>query len=115
MSTVLTFLPSYLAVPPGSSIVCAEIIIDCFVCILCFRIHPRDKQDVAHRLTLGARAVAYNEKDVHFLGPFPSQIVSIDMYVNITYDQNVSVTPSKDVFEVRLPAVKSHFHTELLF
>ncbi|XP_069572447.1 sialate O-acetylesterase isoform X1 [Brachyistius frenatus] len=63
-------------------------------------IHPRDKQDVAHRLTLGARAVAYNEKDVAFLGPFPDQILSTHMYVNITYDQEVSVTPSKDIFEI---------------
>lgn len=74
---------------------------------LLFRIHPRDKQDVAYRLTLGARAVAYNEKDVPFLGPFPSQIMSSQMYVNITYDQTVSVTPSKDIFEVRLAVVYS--------
>ncbi|XP_022616948.1 sialate O-acetylesterase [Seriola dumerili] len=63
-------------------------------------IHPRDKQDVAYRLTLGARAVAYNEKDVSFLGPFPSQILSSRMYVNITYNQSVSVTYSKDIFEI---------------
>ncbi|XP_029027864.1 sialate O-acetylesterase [Betta splendens] len=62
-------------------------------------IHPRDKQDVAHRLTLGARAVAYHEK-VSFLGPFPSQILSVQLYVNITYNQKVSVTPSKDIFEI---------------
>ncbi|XP_077421855.1 sialate O-acetylesterase [Vanacampus margaritifer] len=63
-------------------------------------IHPRDKQDVAYRLTLGARAVAYNEKDVAFLGPFPKQILSTPMYVNITYDQAVAVKPSKDIFEI---------------
>ncbi|XP_044057717.1 sialate O-acetylesterase isoform X2 [Siniperca chuatsi] len=63
-------------------------------------IHPRDKQDVAYRLTLGARAVAYNEKDVPFLGPFPNQILSTRMYLNITYNQTVSVTPSKDIFEI---------------
>lgn len=63
-------------------------------------IHPRDKQDVAYRLTLGARAVAYNEKDVSFLGPFPVQILSSQTFVNITYDQSVAVTYSKDVFEV---------------
>ncbi|XP_035536313.1 sialate O-acetylesterase [Morone saxatilis] len=66
----------------------------------CFRIHPRDKQDVAYRLTLGARAIAYNEKDVLFLGPFPKQILSTHKYVNITYDQTVSVTPSKGIFEI---------------
>lgn len=69
---------------------------------LLFRIHPRDKQDVAYRLTLGARAVAYNEKGVPFQGPFPNQILSTQIYVNVTYDQEVSVTPSKDMFEVCL-------------
>ncbi|XP_061537464.1 sialate O-acetylesterase isoform X1 [Phycodurus eques] len=63
-------------------------------------IHPRDKQDVAYRLTLGARAVAYNEKDVAFLGPFPKQILSTPMYVNITYDKAIAVKPSKDIFEI---------------
>ncbi|XP_057694725.1 sialate O-acetylesterase-like isoform X1 [Corythoichthys intestinalis] len=63
-------------------------------------IHPRDKQDVAYRLTLGARAVAYNEKDVAFLGPFPKHILSNPMYVNITYDQAIAVKPSKDIFEI---------------
>lgn len=75
--------------------------------LFCFRIHPRDKQDVAYRLTLGARAVAYNEKDVPFLGPFPHQILSTRLYLNITYDQTVYVTQSKDIFEVRLAAVAS--------
>lgn len=69
-------------------------------CFFCFRIHPRDKQDVAYRLTLGARAVAYEEENVPFLGPFPKEIASTQEYVNITYDQAVSVTSSKDVFEV---------------
>ncbi|XP_017275588.1 sialate O-acetylesterase isoform X3 [Kryptolebias marmoratus] len=63
-------------------------------------IHPRDKQDVAHRLTLGARAVAYGEKGVAFAGPFPYRIVSTDESVNITYDQPVSVAPSKNIFEI---------------
>ncbi|XP_062275577.1 sialate O-acetylesterase [Scomber scombrus] len=63
-------------------------------------IHPRDKEDVAYRLTLGARAVAYNEPHVPFLGPFPSKITSSQMYVNITYDQMVSATPSKYIFEI---------------
>ncbi|XP_049581178.1 sialate O-acetylesterase-like [Syngnathus scovelli] len=63
-------------------------------------IHPRHKQDIAYRLTLGARAVAYNEKDVVFLGPFPKQILSTPMYINITYDQAVAVKSSKDIFEI---------------
>lgn len=63
-------------------------------------IHPRDKQDVAYRLTLGARAVAYNQNNVSFHGPFPSLILLSKMYVNITYDQTVSVTPSEDIFQI---------------
>ncbi|XP_029922909.1 sialate O-acetylesterase [Myripristis murdjan] len=63
-------------------------------------IHPRDKQDVAYRLTLGARAVAYQEKDVHFRGPFPGQILTTEASLNITYDQTVSVTSSNDIFEI---------------
>ncbi|XP_044210082.1 sialate O-acetylesterase [Thunnus albacares] len=63
-------------------------------------IHPRDKYDVAYRLTLGAKAVAYNDKDVSFLGPFPSQIMSSKMFVSITYNQTVFVKPSKDIFEI---------------
>ncbi|KAM8903262.1 sialate O-acetylesterase-like [Spinachia spinachia] len=63
-------------------------------------IHPRDKQDVAYRLTLGARAVAYDEEGVSFQGPFPKQITLVSKMVNITYDQKVRVTPSRDVFEV---------------
>ncbi|KAM3875320.1 sialate O-acetylesterase [Diretmus argenteus] len=71
-------------------------------------IHPRDKQDVAYRLTLGARAVAYGEKDVPFRGPFPNNILPIQVptqvpnvvYLNINYDQSVSVTPSEEIFEI---------------
>ncbi|KAK2846979.1 hypothetical protein Q5P01_009978 [Channa striata] len=70
-------------------------------------IHPRDKQDVAYRLTLGARAVAYNEKAVLFLGPFLSQILCTEMYVNISYDQEVSVMPSKDIFEICCSKIKA--------
>lgn len=69
---------------------------------MCFpiRLHPRDKQDVAFRLTLGARALAYNETDVLFQGPFPSQIHFMPAYINITYDQMLSFTPSADTFQV---------------
>ncbi|XP_059186870.1 sialate O-acetylesterase-like [Centropristis striata] len=62
-------------------------------------IHPQDKQDVAYRLTLGARAVAYNE-DVSYQGPFPTQVMATQTDINITYDQKVSVTSSKDIFEI---------------
>ncbi|XP_062417050.1 sialate O-acetylesterase isoform X2 [Pungitius pungitius] len=63
-------------------------------------IHPRDKQDVAHRLSLGARAVAYDEKGLAFQGPFPKLIASTSKTINVTYDQKVRVTSSGDVFEV---------------
>lgn len=62
-------------------------------------IHPRDKQDVALRLTLGAKAVAYNHI-LTFNGPFPLLIMIRDTFVYIRYDQPLSVTPSEDIFEV---------------
>lgn len=37
----------------------------------CCRIHPRYKEDIALRLSLGARNLAYGQ-DVEFEGPFPS-------------------------------------------
>lgn len=81
-----------------------------------FRIHPRDKQDVAYRLTLGARAVAYGEVGVSFQGPFPTQITLLSKMINVTYDQKVRVTPSKDVFEVKPALAHSFFvfHIHLL-
>lgn len=69
-------------------------------CVL-FRNHPRDKQDVASRLTLGARAVAYGEPDVTFQGPFPRHIQSSETGIIISYNQTVSVTLSNTTFEVR--------------
>ncbi|KAJ3591252.1 hypothetical protein NHX12_009198 [Muraenolepis orangiensis] len=54
-------------------------------------VHPRDKYTVAHRLWLGARAVAYDQKDVHFLGPYPRGITSDDHSLNITYDQVLTI------------------------
>lgn len=72
---------------------------------LCSSIHPRDKQDVAYRLSLGARAVAYGEEGVSFQGPFPSRVLVNDQYINVTYDQRVSVTQSKDIFQVSVMAV----------
>ncbi|XP_069803478.1 sialate O-acetylesterase-like [Dendropsophus ebraccatus] len=66
-------------------------------------VHPRDKETVAYRLYLGARAVAYGERRVPFQGPFPENIdVSYtDSYMNITYNQELLVTHfSDDIFEV---------------
>ncbi|XP_046556182.1 sialate O-acetylesterase-like [Haliotis rubra] len=53
-------------------------------------IHPRYKQDVAHRLVLGARAVGYKEPGVKFHGPFPKTF-SLDndqQTLKITYGPN---------------------------
>uniref|UniRef100_A0A8C0FQ45 Sialic acid acetylesterase n=1 Tax=Bubo bubo TaxID=30461 RepID=A0A8C0FQ45_BUBBB len=54
-------------------------------------IHPRDKQNVAHRLQLGARAVAYGEKNVIFQGPYPTRAV-LEVtrgLLNVTYSQEL--------------------------
>ncbi|XP_062409192.1 sialate O-acetylesterase-like [Sardina pilchardus] len=63
-------------------------------------IHPRFKQDVAYRLTLGARTIAYGEKGISYQGPFPSSVHVNGTYLILTYDQNVFATPAKDTFEV---------------
>ncbi|NWZ50440.1 SIAE acetylesterase, partial [Haliaeetus albicilla] len=54
-------------------------------------IHPRDKQNVAHRLHLGARAVAYGEKDLVFQGPYPTRaILEVTRgLLNVTYSQEL--------------------------
>ncbi|XP_061870055.1 sialate O-acetylesterase [Colius striatus] len=66
-------------------------------------IHPRDKQHVAQRLQLGARAVAYGEKELVFQGPFPTHAVLevSRALLNVTYDQEL-VWRRRDVqgFEV---------------
>uniref|UniRef100_A0A672V7D7 Sialic acid acetylesterase n=1 Tax=Strigops habroptila TaxID=2489341 RepID=A0A672V7D7_STRHB len=54
-------------------------------------IHPRDKQNVAHRLQLGARAVAYGEKNLVFQGPYPTRAV-LEVpraLLNVTYSQQL--------------------------
>ncbi|NWU97099.1 SIAE acetylesterase, partial [Upupa epops] len=54
-------------------------------------IHPRDKQTVAQRLLLGARAVAYGEKNLVFQGPYPTRAVLevTSGLLNMTYDQEL--------------------------
>ena len=42
--------------------------------IIFLRIHPRDKLDVARRLALSGRAVAYNETTLSYQGPIPSSV-----------------------------------------
>ncbi|KAM4651390.1 sialate O-acetylesterase isoform 2-T2 [Discoglossus pictus] len=66
-------------------------------------IHPRDKQTVAYRLYLGARAIAYGDSNVAFQGPFPDKfnIDYTDSYIYITYDQDLLVTQlSDDIYEL---------------
>ncbi|XP_078607954.1 sialate O-acetylesterase-like [Branchiostoma floridae x Branchiostoma japonicum] len=66
-------------------------------------IHPRDKEDVASRLVLGARAVAYDETEVTFQGPRP---VSVNFdperkTVRRVYPKSLNITvKSNDGFEV---------------
>ncbi|NWX28044.1 SIAE acetylesterase, partial [Notiomystis cincta] len=67
-------------------------------------IHPRDKQNVAHRLLLGARAVAYGDKDLVFQGPYPTRaILEVTRgLLNVTYSQEL-ICRQRDAqaFEVR--------------
>ncbi|KAG8434692.1 hypothetical protein GDO86_012884 [Hymenochirus boettgeri] len=66
-------------------------------------VHPRDKQTVAYRLYLGARAVAYGSKNISFQGPFPAKFEVFDKesYINITYNQKLLITHLSDtIFEV---------------
>ncbi|KAK7478873.1 hypothetical protein BaRGS_00029854 [Batillaria attramentaria] len=67
-------------------------------------IHPRYKQDVAQRLTLGALHVAYGHDDVDFQGPFPSGFATDDAQHTLTIEYDHGHTPldirSNDGFEV---------------
>ncbi|NWR49376.1 SIAE acetylesterase, partial [Regulus satrapa] len=67
-------------------------------------IHPRDKQNVAHRLLLGARAVAYGDKDLVFQGPYPTRatLEVTRALLNVTYSQEL-ICRQRDAraFEVR--------------
>ncbi|XP_059813113.1 sialate O-acetylesterase isoform X1 [Hypanus sabinus] len=65
-------------------------------------IHPRYKQEVAYRLYLGALAIAYEETEVVFQGPFPKHFQQKNTELSITYSQELAVLElSKDIFEVR--------------
>ncbi|NXE97534.1 SIAE acetylesterase, partial [Menura novaehollandiae] len=75
------------------------------ISLLFLSIHPRDKQNVAHRLLLGARAVAYGDKDLVFQGPYPTRaIVEVTRgLLNVTYSQKL-ICRQRDAqaFEVRV-------------
>ncbi|XP_059123627.1 sialate O-acetylesterase isoform X1 [Peromyscus eremicus] len=89
-------------------------------------IHPRDKQTVAYRLHLGARAVAYGEKNLTFQGPLPKKIELLDHngLLNLTYDQEIQVQRQDNkTFEISccsdnqckwLPAPVNTFSTKTL-
>ncbi|XP_042530759.1 sialate O-acetylesterase [Dipodomys spectabilis] len=91
-------------------------------------IHPRDKQTVAYRLHLGARAVAYGETDVIFQGPLPDklELLSRGGLLNITYNRHIQIYLQKlsnRTFEMAccvehrckwLPAVMKVFSSHIL-
>ncbi|XP_057623045.1 sialate O-acetylesterase [Chionomys nivalis] len=89
-------------------------------------IHPRDKQTVAYRLHLGARAVAYGEKNLTFQGPLPKKIelLAPNGLLNLTYDQEIKVhRQDNKTFEISccsdhqckwLPAPMNMFSTQTL-
>ncbi|KAM8955672.1 sialate O-acetylesterase isoform 2-T2 [Lycaon pictus] len=64
-------------------------------------IHPRDKQTVAYRLHLGARAVAYGEK-VIFQGPLPEkmELLADKGLLNLMYSQEIQVQRQDKIFEI---------------
>ncbi|XP_054448634.1 sialate O-acetylesterase [Pteronotus mesoamericanus] len=89
-------------------------------------IHPRDKQTVAYRLHLGARAVAYGEKQLTFQGPLPekTELLADKGLLNLTYSQQILVQRQDDkIFEILccgdqqckwLPAPMNTFSTQSL-
>ncbi|XP_012607932.1 sialate O-acetylesterase [Microcebus murinus] len=89
-------------------------------------IHPRDKNTVAYRLHLGARAVAYGEKSVTFQGPLPEKIELSPHkgLLSLTYAQQIQVQKQDNkIFEISccsdhqckwLPAPMNTFSTQTL-
>ena len=76
-------------------------------------IHPRDKFDVAQRLALSGRAVAYGEKNIVYQGPFPSMYTLTENKLTIEYDSGNSLIEvrSAEGFEVRLVSLCLAFRT----
>lgn len=58
-----------------------------------FSIHPRFKHDVGYRLTQGARAVAYGDSTVEYMGPIVRQVTQspATKTVNVTYGTASSI------------------------
>ena len=70
-----------------------------------FRIHPRYKQDIADRLFLAARNVAYGEQEIKIQGPFPTglQLDASTNLLTVEYDNGKDVLQvnTNNGFEVR--------------
>uniref|UniRef100_V9KMK3 Sialate O-acetylesterase-like protein n=1 Tax=Callorhinchus milii TaxID=7868 RepID=V9KMK3_CALMI len=78
-------------------------------------IHPRYKQEVAFRLYLGARAVAYGE-DIPFQGPFPKGIDQRNTTLVIVYTQELTVVKlSANAFEVCCSMKKNSSASQWIF
>ena len=68
------------------------------------RLHPRTKPDVAQRLALAARGVAYSEAGLDYQAPFPSSFTLTGTHMIIEYDNGnkiINVKNSKG-FEVKM-------------
>ncbi|XP_058520025.1 sialate O-acetylesterase isoform X1 [Ochotona princeps] len=66
-------------------------------------VHPRDKQTVAYRLHLGARAMVYGEKDLIFQGPLPEKIefLAHQESINLTYYQQIQLQrQDNNIFQI---------------
>ena len=57
------------------------------------RYHPRDKQDVAERLVLGALHMAYGHHDVTFQGPFPTSFQKDRAHKTLSIEYDHCHTP----------------------
>ena len=81
------------------------------VTMMILRSHPRDKQDVAERLMLGALHVAYGRHDVTFQGPFPTSFAkdSGQKTLRIEYDHGHTPLDIRSMhgFDVRVFLSKS--------
>ena len=71
-----------------------------------FSIHPRDKLDVARRLALAGRAVAYNESNVDYQGPLPTSFAVSNGTVTIKFGhssdgKHIEVRDTARGFDVR--------------
>ena len=76
------------------------------IIVLNFRIHPRDKQDVAKRLVLSGLAVAYKQSQIVYQGPLPKlfilYIANDTLKIQYNEDTNVLDVRSTDGFDVRM-------------